>query len=103
MTIYRQTGEPFTKQPSEQYAISTEFSGALVSGESISTLTVTAYDEDNNDVTSTIIESSSIDGTEGLAVVKSGTDKETYKITFLIETSLGNKYEDDQIMNVLEM
>lgn len=94
----------FKKQPSEKYPISLDFTNILGEGESISTLYVTATNLSDNEVaTTTVIDSSLIDGLICKAIVKDGVSKSRYKITFKIITSSSNVYEDDIFMYVKEI
>ena len=100
----------FRKQPSEQFVITFDFSAVLASGETISAKTVTATKRsDGSDVTSTIIDGSSISGETILVGVKGGTDGVTYNISVLITSSsalpsaaIYAKYEADVDMVVKE-
>lgn len=92
---------PFTKQPSEVFPISIDFSDVLDTSEIITSITVTAYLIDV-DVTSQVIDLNSFSETKVTIRVKGGTTGNKYKITALITTSLGNIYERDLIMKVIE-
>ena len=91
----------FTKQPSEIFTVSMDFSRRLVSGETLSSKTVTAT-AGGQDATSTVIDSSSIDGTDVDVKVKAGSDGTDYKITIKVTTSTGNVFEDEITMTVTE-
>ena len=93
----------FTKQPDEQYPISVDYSNILGDGETISAKDVKAYDSSDTDVTSTLIDSSTIVGETIKAVVKAGTSGQNYKITFKATTSDSNIYEDDVTMRVVSI
>lgn len=91
----------FTKQTNEKYPITVDFSGVLNTLETISNVSVVGYDSSNSIVTSTIIDSSSIATSNTVsAIVKAGTNKERYKITFVITTNSGCVYEEDVFMKI---
>jgi hypothetical protein len=94
----------FSKQPSEKFTISVDFSNMLDTNENISTLQVKAYTKNaGTDVTSTIIESSTIESQMAYAVIMAGTTNTIYKITFKATTDQNNVYEDDVFMQVEEV
>lgn len=93
----------FSKQPAEQYTIAVEFSGKLPTGASLASGAVSAVDEDENNASSTVLGSTSatIAGTQAKVLVKAGTDGKTYKVTFLMTLSNGDKLEEDLQMRVV--
>lgn len=93
----------FTKQSSEEFPISVDFTNLLITAETISILEVIAYDESSIDVTSTVISNSSIDGVLCKVIVKNGVNKEKYKITIKITTSNSYKYEADVYMQIYDI
>lgn len=99
-TIYSRI---FTKQPSEIYPISVDYSDVLDTGETISSESVTATDSAGTDVTATLIDSTEISGSTIKAVIKAGTTGNKYKLTFKATTSDSNLYEDDITMRVVEI
>ena len=93
----------FDKQPSEEFFIAVDFSDRLATGETISSKTVTAINIATGvDATTTIIESSSIDGDNINIKVAAGITGNDYKITILINTSGSNILEEDVVMHVVE-
>ena len=91
------------KQPSEIFPFSFDFVDCLDVAETIISKTVTAIELVHNaDVTSTVIDSSSINGTKIVIKVQAGIDRVDYKITIKVTTSGGNIFEEDVIMNVVE-
>lgn len=93
---------PFLKQPTEKYLIAVDYTTELATGETIASVTVTAYEVlTGTNVTSTVIDSTATTTTLGKAVIKAGTSGKKYKITFVVTTSLGYILEDDLFMIVL--
>lgn len=93
----------FTKQPSEIFTVTMDFSRRLAESETISTKTVTAIITTTlTDATDTVISSSAIDGTDVDVKVKGGTTGLSYKITIVITTSTGNVFEDEITMTVTD-
>ena len=97
----------FTKQPSEQYAISVEFYLVLQSGISLVSGTVSAIDISNNnsDATSIVLDSATvtINATKASIFVKAGVDGHTYKISMVITTTGSTPvsiFEEDLFMEV---
>lgn len=97
--------DKFTKQPYEEFTISSDFGLNFLSGETIVSQTVSAVDSSNVDVTATITTQASVahDGSKVTVLVKGGTTGNTYKITFRCVTSLGHKWENDVQMKVTEI
>lgn len=94
----------FLKQPSEEFTIALDFSADLESGETIADKTVTAIDvADSSDQTSTIIVSSSIDGSRVRVRIQAGTNGHDYKITAIATTNLSQVYEHEVTMRVREL
>jgi len=93
----------FDKQPWEAFFIAVDFSDRLETGETISSVTVTAINiATGADATATVITGSSIDGEDIEIKVKAGTTGDDYKITTKIITSSANSLEEDVIMHVIE-
>lgn len=93
----------FQKQPSEIFSISVDYELRMADGETIASKTVSAVEtKHNSDRTSTVIDSSTINGTSVYVKVKNGTDGVHYKITVKAVTSGGNTLEEDIIMFVSE-
>jgi len=94
----------FFKQPGEEYSVSIDFDDVLTTNETITDKTVTAFiSGKTDDISSSIISSSSIVDRTIVIKVKDGTDGKTYKITVVIETSANNIYEEDILMKVREI
>lgn len=92
----------FEKQVSEIIPISMDYAQLLNDTETISSLSVTAFDPNDANVTSTIIYNYSICGDICKTTCKAGTDGVRYKITFKATTTEGNVYEEDVFMKVYE-
>jgi hypothetical protein len=92
----------FFKQPDEKYPISMDYTDALNATETISSVSVKAYTTYGaiTDVSTTLIDTTSIEGNICNAVVKAGTTGAKYKITFKATTDEGNIYEEDVWMKV---
>lgn len=91
------------KQPWEMRVLLVNCSNALPDGVTISTLTVEVYDSDGVDVTTDMIDTSSIDGSNALITVKAGTDKESYDMKIKLTLSNSEKVEDDMKIKVREV
>lgn len=96
--------DTFSKQPSEKFTISVDFSSSLETAETIDSYTITAY-KNYADVSSQVIDSYSLDSTSKIiyCIVKNGCNGNDYKFTFVATTSNNNIYEKDVIMNVREL
>ena len=93
----------FTKQPSEIFTVSMDFSRRLQNSETIASKVVSAIITTTlADATATVIDSSTINGTDIDVKVKAGTTGLAYKITITITTSTGNVFEDEITMTVTE-
>jgi len=93
----------FTKQDSEKFPISVDFSTNIASGDSIVVKTVTALrTSDSVDVTTGVIADTLLVSTANTvyAVVEAGTDAQNYKITTVAYTTNGYIYEHDVMMLV---
>jgi len=92
----------FVKQTDEVFPIAADFSGSLGEGETLTSedSTITAYDDQGQDVTDEILVSGSkaISGSQLLIKVQAGTDEDKYKITFKAVTNDNNVYELDVFM-----
>lgn len=94
----------FTKQVSEEFIIVTDFTNDLGSGETISSVAVTAIRlSDGSDLTSSIIELSQKSSKKVLVGVQNGEDGELYRIVVKIQTSLGYKFQKNILMKVKEI
>ena len=90
------------KQPDEQETYPIEFADELDDDETISSETTTVIDDEDSDVTASILDSSSISGTQVLLVLKAGTDTEIYDISCEAVTSSGNTKEQDGTLEIVE-
>jgi hypothetical protein len=99
--------DKFTKQPYEEFTVSSDFSRNFLAGETISNQAVVATDGAGTDVTATVTNQASVgnDGASKVSVlVKAGTESGSpYKLTFRCVTSLGHKWEHDVQMRVVEL
>jgi len=97
------------KQPSEVITLRGNFGEVLEEGENIdiNNSTVTVYDSNNQDVTSTMLVSNSVKtdptNTKLQCRIKSGTDGQRYKVSLIAVTSEGNAYEMDVFMDIIEV
>lgn len=96
--------EEFSKNPSEKITIAIEFSGKLPSGASLSSGTVTAYDQTAGATDTSVLTSTTatISGTQSKVQVRAGTHGKNYKITFVNTLDTGDILEDEIIMQVRE-
>ena len=93
----------FTKQVSEEFVVTTDFSNDLSSSETISSATVSAIRlSDGGDLTSDIIEFSQKSAKKVLVGVQNGSNGELYRIAIKIQTSLGYKFQKNLTMKVQE-
>ena len=92
----------FPKQPAEKFPISLDFGTSRFNG-------TEAYSSDSTtsillstgaDSTSTVIDSTSESSDVITIVVKAGNDGENHKITCVVTTDEGNKYESEVMMKV---
>lgn len=95
--------DSFSKQSSEIFPISIDFSTNIETGDSIVTKTITALRVlDSVDVTTGIIFDTLLVSTSNLIkiVVQAGVDDQNYKITTVANTTNGYTYEHDVMMLV---
>jgi hypothetical protein len=99
--------EPFYKQPSESFVIAANYDTVLVDGETllVGDCEITATDKNGADVTSSVISGKEVDGAYLKTTVLGDTEitLQPYKITFVAMTSLGNIFEVDAKMNVVNI
>jgi hypothetical protein len=98
--------EKFTKQSYEQFYIAGNFSLNLGDGETIDDETVTAVDKTGADATATVLTAGTdtiVDGKVRVQVTGGSQALSPYRIRFIIETSLTNKWEIDVKMRVKEI
>lgn len=94
----------FTKQDSEKYGQTIDFSNTLSEGETIASFEITVTDHLENEVpVSEIIESSTSDTDSVTFVAKDGENETIYKITIIITSNVGYIYEEDIYMEVLNI
>ena len=91
--------DSFTKQSSEQYNITIDFSNNLSTGETINTYTVIGKKSELL-VTDDIINSDTNTIDSVVVEVKNGVHNSDYVITVTITTTLSNIYEKDIQMEV---
>jgi hypothetical protein len=95
--------DTFTKQPSEEYYVTVDFSQVLGSTETIASVTCTVTELTvGTDMTATMAGTPTITGQTVKALMKAGTTGYAYDVSFRIVTSLSQKFEADLNMNVLE-
>lgn len=93
----------FTKQVSEEFVVTTDFSNDLSSGETISSADVSAIRlSDGSVLTGDVIEFSQKSSKKVLVGVQNGSDGELYRIEIRIQTSLGYKFQKNLTMKVQE-
>lgn len=92
----------FRKQPQEIKPFDIDFVDRLASGETVSSVTITVFDEDDADVSSTILDGvadiqTGRDGalTKVAQRVKAGSDGDVYNIEVLAVTSNSAEEEED--------
>ena len=96
--------EDFTKQAFEAFHIKARFYKNMISGEKVSTVTVSATNKNGKDVTSSVLGDVTKGVQDAIVFVQNGEEAYSpYKITFLVETSLSHKWEFDVIMNIKEI
>jgi hypothetical protein len=88
----------FVKQSDEIITFSMDYTNLLDTGETIASKTILAYDSGNNNVTSSLIVTSTIVDSVVKVRVQAGTNGYKYKITIRITTSDSNVYEEDVFM-----
>jgi hypothetical protein len=93
------------KQPYEEFYIGFDFINVMAGTDEISSATVTAVDELGVDSTAIIITTIKqyLDPTKVYVWVKGGTHNKTYTITCKIVTDIGEKYEKEGEMSVVEV
>ena len=93
----------YGKQPFEKELITIELANRIASGDSLSSIEeCKCYDKDGADVTSAIIVSSAIDGTDVIIWIQAGEDGKKYDVTIKVNTTQGGKKEEDLIIEVNE-
>lgn len=100
----RERTDRFSKQVSEEFVVTTDFSNDLGSSETISSITVSAIRlSDGSDLTSSVIEFSQKSSKKVLVGVQNGVDGELYRIVIKIQTSIGYKFQKNILMKVKEI
>ena len=94
----------YDKQPGEQHKWDVSFANELASGETISSVAITATLADGTtDASATVIEGAgSISGALVTVTTKAGTDETDYRIKVVATTSDSNTPETDVLMQVRE-
>ncbi len=103
------------KTTAEKYLVGINFEADLATGETISSVIAKAYDDMDQDVTSTILEGTSYIGTVSgkdftensngtwvVQTIKGGTPGKFYKISFIINTSSSQNFEGKIELEILE-
>jgi hypothetical protein len=96
---------PFFKQPAEEFVIAGKFNTVLLTGETIivGSSSINAVDKDGNAANS-ILSGKAVDGYYLKTTVKGGlVASSPYKITFVAVTSLGNIWEVDAKLHVVDI
>ena len=94
------------KQPYEEYFIDFDFVNEIADDDRVGTATVTAADEDGDDVTDDITDESkqSESGTKVSIWIMGGESGKTYTITCQIVTAvLAEKYESEADISIAEL
>lgn len=97
----------FTKQSYESFIISANFENNMATGETLvlASCSVSAVDTNGNDVSTTVLDQTSIavSGTKLQVRVRAGVEGSSpYKITFKVVTSIPNQWEKDVQMTITE-
>ena len=92
-----------SKQPYEEYYVAFDFFRVIDDGATISSATVSAVDALGASATSTVtsVGKQTVSGSRVNIWVQGGT-AQRYKITCKIQTSTGEKYEQDAYLTVVE-
>lgn len=94
----------FVKQPAEREYLAIEFKDRLATADSLdSIIECKCYDSSGVDVTSNLIESPAILGTQVKFWCKAGTDGQTYDLTLKVQTTNGFKLEEDLKIKIEEV
>ena len=95
----------FTKQISETFPISVDFSDNMATGEVILSEVISATDNAGDDVTADVLSDPGNDGAQAVTVrVLAGTEAlSPYKITFVATTDESNVWELDVLMKIKEL
>ena len=87
--------DSWKKTSYEQMIVSFDCSNLIATGDTISTAAVTIYDQDEVDVSSTMVNgTASIDGTTVTQSIKAGTDGQNYLAKLKLVTAAGDNLED---------
>jgi len=93
--------DSITKSPNEKFPVYCGFSTDLITGESISSKTVTCVNAATGvDSLAMIVASSTIIGPDVKVVVQAGTEDDEHSIQCVVTTSYGNVYQRDLIVFV---
>jgi hypothetical protein len=93
--------DTITKSPNEKFPVYMGFSTDLITGESISSKTITCVNAATGlDSSAEIIESSTIISPDVQVVVQAGTEDDEHAIQCVVTTSYGNSYQRDVIVFV---
>ncbi len=91
----------FTKHADSDITVAQDYTNDLATGETVSSCTVTAVDEDETDATSTVISSTSVTSPYVYVNVAAGTAGQTYEIKIKATTSQGHVITRYVVMDVV--
>lgn len=90
--------QTLVKQPSESRLFSMDFSGLLASGETVSGVTSATADK-----AGLVLGAPAFTTSAAQVRISGGTDGVTYKITFVVTTSLSNTLEGEGLLSVEDL
>jgi hypothetical protein len=94
MTMFPDAILSRAKRPSEEFRLGWDFVDDIEAGDTLLAQEVKCLKaSDGSDVTATMIESPSLDGTTVLAQVQGGTAGETYHVRFQATSTAGDKWQ----------
>lgn len=88
------------KDPWEERILEIDTTDGLATGDSLKSITSVDMLLGNTSLTSTMVGSSSVNGNKVLVLIKGGTDGTDYTLRVRIETTNGEKLEDDITIQV---
>jgi hypothetical protein len=95
--------DTYVKQPSQRKYVAIALALQLAEGDTLSSITeCKCYDPNGADVTSAMIDSPVIDGSDVNMWIQAGTDGKTYDLTLKVHTTQGADLEEDLIIVVRE-
>ena len=91
------------KHSYEDFPIRASFGNDLVSGDTVSSKTVTCINRDTGENTKpSIVQGESISSPDVVFEIKGGVDQEVHNITVLVVTSLGNEYRRVIYLHIID-